>query len=510
MFVLRDYQQEAVAEISDRFSVGLERVMVSIATGGGKGVIMGHLAKKWASLNRKVLTITRRRSVVYQTQKIYEKQQGIQSSVIMGTERVVPSLNYIASVDTIIRRYRGGYVNFIAEVDYVIIDEAHDTTSINYLDVLGWLHGNGKRKKFVGFTGTPYNIGLKGHTWWDKCIEPIKPIDLLKRKMLCPIKAYSVPSIDTDGIAIRRGDYVQDELVEASSSSKIVGDIADHYNRLSPGNAALLFCININHSKLMAEKLNERGVKAAHIDQSSDEDSRQLQITKLKYKEISILSNVGILSTGVDVPFVETVIFARPTMSLVLWLQMLGRVLRPFKKCLQCGTEYGADSKCYHCGSSLVSYEKKEATIIDHSGNYRQFGGPYMYRKPVMRDIVKRETSTCNIPSCGACHYIFPKGKKISPCPMCGDSGIIKEEENYSNRYVDGTLVEVQDEPSINDHAMTRLTIAIDNHVKSWDIDYFSQALKGCETMIKENDYLNNYDRRYVNLLYNILKRKIV
>ncbi len=131
----------------------------------------------------------------------------------------------------------------------------------------------------------------------------------------------------------------------------VIGDVVPIWERYAKDKQSIVFGVSVAHSKRMVELYNEAGYPAEHIDGTTPDKEREAIIERFKTKQTMILSNCGIFTEGFDCPGVEVVQCVRPTMSLSLWLQMLGRGLRPSE---------GKD----HC------------IIIDHSDNWKSHGLP--------------------------------------------------------------------------------------------------------------------------------------
>ena len=230
------------------------------------------------------------------------------------------------------------------------------------------------------------------------------------------------------------------------SELSIIGDVVNNYKKYGEGKPAILFAVNIKHSMMMAEAFRRAGFPAAHYDQEHTAEERQKGIQDLKTGEIRILCNVNIFSTGVDIPWAEVGILARPTMSEVLDIQQRGRLLRPYKICGKCGNEYGGDPACFKCGSTILKYEKKYAIFLDHANNADRHGLTYDVREAqlVPKKKTKKKTMTgqdVHIKQCPECFLYMPRVAK--QCDGCGKE-FKKEERTY--REEDGELILLDEE----------------------------------------------------------------
>lgn len=418
-FRLRPYQQKGNELLRDAILKGNRRVIYWLATGGGKGLIMANLAHSALAKNKKILTVMRRRELIFQTRANYKKYYGINGSVIMGTEKGFDPKNpvQICSIDTI--RARLDKLDFLREFDLVIVDECHDTTSPSYNKFFDFMGD----KIFVGFTASPFRVGNKTLDFWQTYIKPIEPAQLRDQGFLTDARVFAPAKMDLTGIRkVSTGDYNNSQLFKMASDSKIVGDIVETWKKYGQG-ATVLFAVNKAHSALMAHAFREAGIRSTHIDESHSSDERAKAVRDLRDGMISVLCNVNIFSTGIDIPEIRTLILARPTTSEILYVQQIGRGLRPYP-----GKEY--------------------CIILDHAGNsIDRFGLPFDERQAELGDEKKPKKSDSDpkisSKQCPECFAILQIG--FSVCPYC-DAQLKTEREIKTES---GELTEITETPKI-------------------------------------------------------------
>ena len=176
--------------------------------------------------------------------------------------------------------------------------------------------------------------------------------ELTRLGFLAPALVYA-PELgpDISGVRTIAGDYDRGALARVMADRKIVGDAVEHYGRLAPGKPAIAFCCSIEHSQLVAARFQRGGWRAAHVDGDTPADERRERIAALGSGGIDVLTNCSLFGEGVDVPALGAAILLRPTKSLALHLQMVGRPLRPAEG-------------------------KDHAIILDHAGNSFRHGLP--------------------------------------------------------------------------------------------------------------------------------------
>ena len=404
--MLRNYQLRTLELCRQALMEGKKRVLVALPTGAGKTVIFTEQAKESFYNNKKTLILCRRRSIVAQTDLRICKALGTPDrpvGTLMGSHnyKAFESKIVVSSIDTVYRRLKKEvYRKWLHSFDLVIVDEAHDATSESYINTLTHINKSPKRPNVIGYTATPYHIGSKGHTYWDSCVIPITAEELRDQGYLAPLSIYCPAQIDVKKVSIVRGDYNQKQLYECVNQKKIYGNILETYKKLANGHSALVFCVNKEHSRRVCETFREADYNAEHCDCGTDLKERMRVMDFMKQSVIQnrpfILCNVNIFSTGIDIPEVQVCIQARPTASKVLYIQQVGRILRPHEA-------------------------KGKAMLIDHGGNALRFGSPYDKHEPNMTNK-ERQARNHVQPTigyrCQKCSYYC--STRPAKCPACG------------------------------------------------------------------------------------------
>ncbi len=188
-----------------------------------------------------------------------------------------------------------------------------------------------------------------------------------------------------------RGDFEQEALGQAVNTRELNGRVVESWQRLAGGRRTVVFCVSIAHSLALLSAFALAGVKAEHLDGTTPEDERRAILSRLGRGETAVVLNCGVLCEGWDQPACKCLVLARPTRSLVLYLQMAGRILRP--------------------------YGNERPVILDHAGALDAHGFPHEDRRWSLSDRVKRPTAGAArmCPRCGAC---WPGGVPV--CDACG------------------------------------------------------------------------------------------
>jgi len=399
---LRNYQEQAITDLSHSLGKGNRRVILQAATGSGKTVMASSIVKRAVDKGSTVLFLAHRRELISQCSNKLNIF-GIGHGIIMAGE-VTEAWHQVqvASVDTLRARAISSKRMRLPKADIIIIDECHRTLSNTYRKIINEYDGN----VVLGLTATPCRgdgLGL-GHVYSDMvCAPTIK--HLTNEGHLVPAK-YFAPSIpDLAGVKITAGDYNNKHLAKRMDTPKLVGDVVTNWTSIAQGKTTVVFASSVQHSINLMESFQKAGIKAAHIDGSTETEVRDLTLKQLEDGEITVLCNCLVLTEGWDCPSAEVCILARPTKSLGLYLQMVGRVLRPMDG-------------------------KDEATIIDHSGAVYEHGFVDdefewdLDPKKKIQEKKKRETKRETHPiTCEKCFTVY-SGVRV--CPSCGSVHIKK------------------------------------------------------------------------------------
>ena len=413
---LRGYQEQAITDLSLSLGKGNRKVILQAATGSGKTIMAASIVKRAVEKGRSVLFLAHRRELISQCSNKLNLF-GINHGIIMSGE-----VNerwhsvQIASVDTLRARAISSKRMKLPEADIIIIDECHRTLSNTYRKIIQEYEG----KVILGLTATPCRgdgLGL-GHVYQDMvCAPSIKR--LTEDGHLVEAKYFAPTIPDLMGIKMVAGDYNKKHLAKKMDTPKLVGDIVDNWVSIANNKTTVVFASSVQHSINLMESFNKAGIKAGHIDGTTETEERDLTLKKLESGEITVLCNCLVLTEGWDCPSAEVCVLARPTKSLGLYLQMVGRVLRPMAG-------------------------KDEAIIIDHSGAVYEHGFVDdefewdLDPKKKVQESKKRETKKERSPiTCDKCFTVYSSSRT---CPSCGSVHIKKGRSLFVG---DGVLGEI-------------------------------------------------------------------
>jgi superfamily II DNA or RNA helicase len=357
-------------------------------TGSGKTVIFSFVTANAAAKGNRTLILVHRAELLNQTHAALA-QLDVPHGLIAAGKTADPShVTQIASVQTLVRR-----LDHIRPPDLIVIDEAHHATAGAWASVLAkWPNA-----KVLGVTATPQRLDGKGlGTVFDDLIRGPEVADLIDKGFLCRPIYYAPKTVDLSGVRMTAGDYNRAEMAERMDKPTITGDAVSHYSKYADGLPCVVFCTGIKHAEHVVQAFNAAGYRFAILDGTLSPEERAARVASLASGKLQGLVTVEIVSEGFDLPVVACAILLRPTASLSLHLQQVGRVLR-------------------------IAPNKPRAVILDHVGNCRRHGLAEEVRDWSLDGIKKRAKrgpqddvqSTRQCPQCFAVHTPSPQ------CPQC-------------------------------------------------------------------------------------------
>lgn len=357
---LRNYQQEAKEKIFGQWDY-VDNVLYQMPTGTGKTRLFTSLIRdlSLASLqeNRRkgILIIAHRTELIEQIDESLNKYR-IPHGIIAGAFKdrrdfLLPV--QVASIQTITHPSNRQLAEAF-HADFIIIDEAHHATAQSYTKLWNYY----PESKKLGVTATPWRMDGRGFKGNFDTLIPSMPIkEFLEKGWLAPYKYYSVPIDSTIRSSIESinefgidGDYKTSALEQVVDTRRIRAQLLDSYFEFVKGKKGIIYSISRKHSKHICSQFLDAGIKIADIDSETPAQLRKRLVQNFKNGDLDIIVNVDIFSEGFDCPDLEFVQLARPTRSLVKYIQQVGRGLRR-----------NGDKQCL---------------ILDNVGMYGRFGLP--------------------------------------------------------------------------------------------------------------------------------------
>lgn len=323
---LRPYQADVINQLYAKVRQGLRRIVIIAGTGAGKTVISGQICAHAESKGSKLLFLVHLDVLVGQT---YEKMQafGLHCGFIKAGWPEDPSAPIqIASIQTMAKR--NWWKTWPADV--VFYDEGHTTVFSQVGQQV--LYETHPQATHIAMTATPYRLGESqlGDHFEDFVAAP-PPTHLQRLGFLAPITYYGLPledQINLGSVQTIGGDYEETGLKNACDRPELIQRIVQEWQRLTPGLRTIAFCVDVEHAHHVAAAFQSAGVPAAAVDGGTPPKIRQELYRALAQGDLLVLASCNVLSIGFDVPAVEVGLLLRPTLSLALHYQQIGRVMR--------------------------------------------------------------------------------------------------------------------------------------------------------------------------------------
>lgn len=361
---LRPYQQEMKHDIYTQWD-SVDNVMLQMPTGTGKTIVFCSIVNdifNWCirhSARSHILIIAHRKELIEQASNKLDSRH-ISHGIIQGSRtQYLNRTVQVASIQTFMAKRTYDKVKRIP-FDFIIIDEAHHSMAPSYQNL--WeMYPNSKK---LGVTATPWRMNHSGFTGLYNKLVLSKPISwFIGQGYLANYDYYSVASnsdiqrkvnsIDKCGAD---GDFLESELSNLFDVGHIRAELYKSYSQFAKGKKGIIYAIDRRHAANIRDLYSSKGVSIGMIDGTTPKDERNNMIEEFRNGDLQVIVNVNIFSEGFDCPDIEFVQLARPTKSLAMFLQQIGRALRP-------------------------SRNKSKAIILDNVGLYNRFGTPEANRQ---------------------------------------------------------------------------------------------------------------------------------
>ena len=388
-FELRDYQADAVERLRDSYRGGHHAPLLQLATGGGKTLIFGDITRSAAVRERRVLIVAHRRELIRQASEKLDWASVSHGIIAPHLDRDHDRGVLIGSIQTIRRR-----LDRLGQFDLIVFDEAHHVRA----DTWARLIEHQPQARLLGVSATPCRtdgrgLGIEAGGHFDDLVCGPTTKQLIEDGWLSAVRCF-VPlrRVNTAELHVRAGEYIPEEAAAAASTRAIVGSAIEHYARRAAHQPAIAFCATVAHAEFIAAEFCQAGYRAYCVHGQLPRDARDDLILGLGSGDVEVLTSCDLISEGLDVPAVACVILLRPTKSLVLHRQQIGRGMRP------------APGK-----AALI--------VNDHCGNCLTHGLPEIEPAWSLAGVNKPK-GAAPVWECPQCHCIVPLAVAI--CPDCG------------------------------------------------------------------------------------------
>lgn len=382
--MLRTYQHDVIEALRAELPHH-RRILAVMPTGSGKTHTFCTIAQLSTNRNHNVLILVHRKELIEQTSARLSAM-GVPHGVIAPGFPVTHAQVQVASIHAAARRLS----SFPWSPNLVIVDEAHHCAARSWQQVLlGYPNAH-----IVGWTATPQRLDGKGLSdSFDHLIEGPSVRRLIDLGHLADYKLYAPPvGADLSGLAKRAGDYRTEEIEERMCTQQVLYSAVENFKKYAADRRAIAFCTSIRHAELTLQSFTAAGVAAATVDGSLSAADRTDRLDQFRSSAVQVLISVDLISEGFDVPACDCAILLRPTASLSLYLQQVGRALRP---------------------------SGREALILDCAGNSQTHGFPCDSRAWSLQGIAPKSRSELRAMPIRVCPSCYAVHKPAASCPYC-------------------------------------------------------------------------------------------
>ena len=348
------------------------RVLGVAVTGFGKTVCFAEITRSASARGNRVIIAAHRAEIVEQISRALDRM-GVRHGRIQPGHPPTDDLVSVAMIQTLARR-----IERIAEPSLLVIDESHHAITGSYTAVTNaW-----QKARILGVTASPLRLDGRGlGEAFDTMVVGPPTRELIDAGRLARFTYLAPPQkADFSSVKTRLGDFAINELAEVMDKATVTGSAVAEYRKHLNGRPAIAFACTVAHAEHIAEQFREAGYKAASVDGSMSKSERESRVEAIGNGGLNVLTSCELLSEGVDCPVVAGAILLRPTQSLALFLQQVGRAIR-------------------------VKPDGSQAVILDHVGSVARHGLPDTPRVWTLDSKPKRD----RIPTqrCDVCYRVF-------------------------------------------------------------------------------------------------------
>jgi DNA repair protein RadD len=347
--ILHPFQAEVVAEIERKITEGIRRILVAAPTGSGKTVVASEVIKRTTAQCKRNVFIAHRDEMLTQARDKLHKFDVYSGIIKSGRDRDLrpQALVQVCGIQTLHTRAIRAKSMELPPADIAWFDEAHHVRARTYQTIIEAYPD----AIIIGLTATPARGDGRGlGNAFEVMIEAPQIGELMKLEHLVPLKIFAPPPPDLRGVKIAStADYDVAQL--SDKMDPLVGDVIEQWRKHAQRRRTVAFAVDIRHSVHLTDEFLKSSVRAEHLDGETPQANREGILARLASGETEVVCNVGVLTEGYDLESIGCIVLARPTRSLVLYRQMIGRGLR-------------------------TAPEKTDVIVLDHSGATYRHGRP--------------------------------------------------------------------------------------------------------------------------------------
>jgi superfamily II DNA or RNA helicase len=387
--VLRSYQRDDIHRIGAAHQHH-RRVCYVAPTGSGKTVTFASIVATETARGGHTVIVGHRQEITDQI-SLALADLGVPHGMIRPDAPMTDHPVQVGMVQTLARR-----IERVPEPALLVVDEAHHAVAATWMRVFEmWPNA-----RVLGCTATPERLDGRGLSdVFDIMIEGPDTATLIAQGWLAPIRYFAPPShLDLSGVRMLAGDYNTGDLADVVDRHVITGRVIEHFERHLAGRTAIAFCVNVAHAEHVAQQFRDAGIAAESIDGTMTPGERRDVVGRLRTGDIRVLTSCEVISEGFDAPAVGGSILLRPTASLALARQQIGRCLRP-------------------------KPDGSVAIILDHVGNVLRHGLPtdphpwsLFSTRRTAADRAIAAAAAQRLRRCKACDELFAPTVRLEAC----------------------------------------------------------------------------------------------
>lgn len=533
---LREYQEEVYQKVVAHFRSkdGALPAIVDMSVGSGKTAIAAFLAKHSADKGGRVMILARQGELVQQDGEFAENigvkvsyysaslgAKSVRHSVIAGTE------------GTVARQLDKAFATWLP--DLVMVDECHqadhEDESTMMMRIMLHFQALNPKVRILGLTGSPFRgtetiIG----EFWDRCLASVSTEFLVGEGWLVPVH-FGWPEHDEDSFDFSKleqengGLEFTDEQMDrfrAGDPTKTERIMAEVVQRTADDLGVLIFAQTKKHCREIAGALPP-GSWAIITDDTPDKE-RSDSLEAAKAGLIKYMINVAVLTTGVDVPYWQSIVYLRPVGSLVLLIQSIGRILRLMVDDAINMNELDAEARIEQIAASIKPFGR----VYDYAGVMDRLG--HLYENPILAQAqyerAKREGSIIVCPRCNCensdkarrcigvdgmgarCDHFWIKQDcrkcgahndvTARDCRVCGEQLIDPNAKLLHKAYTDSEMVPLSDmqmEPTKNGGLLVRYVLDMDKPDHGWPVEFYAPAGSPTAKRVWYNQFVKSHVR---------------
>lgn len=407
MLTLRPYQAVLIEQCRAAMRAGTRRILLQSPTGSGKTSLTAAMLRAAAERGKRSWFVVHRRELLEQSARTFIEAADLHTGLVAAGSPLTPRAPVqVCLVGSLPRR-----LGKLEPPDLIVWDECQHLASASWTALAAQFPG----ATSIGLTATPQRLDGKGlRPYFDTLLTGPSTADLIAQGYLSRYRLYAPGTAPTlKGVHRVAGDFNKRELADAMQGSTVVGDALHHYRAHCPQARALVFAWNLEASRAIAAQFTAAGITAAHLDGDTPAAARRETMRAFRAGDVRVLCNVDLFGEGLNVPALDAVFLLRPTQSLSLYLQQVGRGLRPHA-------------------------DKTHVKIFDHVNNWARHGLPDDARDWTLDGAVRgAKRSEPMGRRCGVCFGVASPSAR--QCPYCGAVYPVQHREVEQ---VDGVLAE--------------------------------------------------------------------